>query len=235
MSWPINKNKSIIPACDFSSLKKLGEIVETTHDLKGVGAYKIGFQLALSHGLPKVVKEVREFTDKPIIYDHQKAGTDIPETGKGFSGVCSSAGIDAVILFPFAGIETEAEWILACREARLGVIVGGEMTHKGFLEKEGGFISEKEAEKIYFTAIENGVKDFVVPGNKPEKISHYRKLIDGKVAEATLYSPGLVAQGGKITDSGKAAGKKWHAIVGRAIYESGNPRKAAEELSKELK
>ncbi|HIH08863.1 MAG TPA: hypothetical protein HA237_05855 [Candidatus Diapherotrites archaeon] len=79
------------------------------------------------------------------------------------------------------------------------------------------------------------MKDFVVPGNKPEKISHYRKLIDGKVAEATLYSPGLVAQGGKITDSGKAAGKKWHAIVGRAIYESGNPRKAAEELSKELK
>ena len=44
--------------------------------------YKVGLSLALDCGLPKVVEIAREYTDKPIIYDHLKAGTDIPEVGK---------------------------------------------------------------------------------------------------------------------------------------------------------
>ncbi|MCR4336163.1 MAG: orotidine 5'-phosphate decarboxylase [archaeon] len=230
----IKADKSIIPACDFDSIEEFEELVKETAKIKGIGAYKVGFELGLKYGLPKVVETARKHTDKPIIYDHQKAGTDVPFTGEKFAKVCKEAGINAVILFPQAGPETEAEWIKACQKEGLGVIVGGEMTHPGYLENEGGFLRDDAPLKMYEVAINNGVTEFVVPGNKPEKILKYRKFFDSKGIDAVLYSPGLVAQGGSISDSGKAAGKKWHAIVGRGIYEAKNKKKAAEELCSQL-
>jgi orotidine-5'-phosphate decarboxylase len=50
----------------------------------------------------------------------------------------------------------------------------------------------------------------------------------------TFFAPGFVAQGGEITEAAKAAGKFWHAIVGRAIYEAEDIRKAAEEMTSKL-
>lgn len=55
--------------------------------------------MALECGLPKVVEIAKEYTDKPIIYDHLKAGTDIPEVGKKFVGIVKDAEIDAVMIF----------------------------------------------------------------------------------------------------------------------------------------
>lgn len=234
MAKIIDQDRSVIPACDVPTLEKLKELVEQTHDIAGIGAYKVGFELAIPFGLKVVVETIREFTDKPIIYDHQKAGTDIPDMGKNFALACRKVGLDAVILFPQAGPVTEKAWILACKEAGLAVIVGGEMTHPGYLEDDDGFIKGDSPGRMYELAIELGVEDFVVPGNKPEKILEYRKLFEAKGVNATLYSPGLVAQGGKITDSGKAAGQRWHAIVGRAIYLAKDIRGAAVEASRNL-
>lgn len=231
----IKLNRSIIPACDVNSLRELSTLVKKTSEVEGIGAYKIGFQLALKYGLGEVVKVVKMNSGKPVIYDHQKAATDIPDMGVRFAAVCKETDVDAVILFPLAGAETEKAWIKACREQGLGVIVGGEMTHKAFLEGDGGFISKEAPVDIYHIAADEGVRDFVVPGNKPERIEFYRHILEGKKIEPILYSPGLVAQGGRITDSGKEAGEKWHAIVGRAIYQASDIRKAAEEFTRELK
>jgi len=230
----IKMNKSIVPACDFDSIKEFEELVKETASVEKIGAYKIGFELGLKYGLPEVVKVARKHTDKPLIYDHQKAGTDVPFTGEKFAKVCKEAGINTVILFPQAGPETEAEWIKACQKEGLGVIVGGEMTHPGYLESEGGFLRDDAPLKMYQVAIDHGVKEFVVPGNKPEKIKLYKEFFDSKGIEAILYSPGLVTQGGSISDSGKVAGEHWHAIVGRALYTAKDKKKAAEEFSKEL-
>jgi len=231
----IKINKSIVPACDFDSLEEFENLVKETAEVEGIGAYKIGFELGLKYGLPKVVEVARQHTDKPIIYDHQKAATDVPFTGEKFAKVCKEAGINTVILFPQAGPETEAEWIKACQKEGLGVIVGGEMTHPGYLESEGGFLRDDAPLKMYEIAIQHGVTEFVVPGNKPEKIKKYKEFFDSKGIDAVLYSPGLVAQGGSISYSGKAAGSKWHAIVGRGIYKADDKKKAAEELSSQLK
>ncbi|MAG18166.1 MAG: hypothetical protein CL944_01695 [Candidatus Diapherotrites archaeon] len=230
----IKMNKSIVPACDFDSIEEFENLVKETANVKGIGAYKIGFELGLKYGLPKVVDVARKHTDKPIIYDHQKAATDVPFTGEKFAKVCKEAGIDTVILFPQAGPETEIAWIRACLKEKLGVIVGGEMTHPGYLESENGFLRDDAPLKMYEVAIQQGVTEFVVPGNKPEKIRKYREFFDSKKIDAVLYSPGLVAQGGSISDSGKAAGSKWHAIVGRGIYQAKDKKKAAEELSSQL-
>lgn len=226
--------KSIIPACDFDSIEEYEKLVKETCSLEKIGAYKIGFELGLKYGLGKVVEVTRKHTEKPIIYDHQKAATDVPFTGKKFAKVCAEAGIDAIILFPQAGPETEKEWIKACAEEGLGVIVGGEMTHAAYLKADGGFLEDDAPMRMYEVAIENGVKEFVVPGNKPEKIKKYREFFESKGIEPILYSPGLVAQGGEISDSGKAAGKNWHAIVGRGIYAAEDMKKAAEELCSKL-
>ena len=228
----IKLDKSIIPSCDVSDLARLKNLVKETCSVEGIGAYKIGLELALRFGIPSVVDEIRKQTSLPIIYDHQKAATDIPELGEKFARAVK--GVNAVILFPFTGPETEIAWIKACKKEKLGVIVGGEMTHSGFLEREGGFISESEALKIYEIAAAEKINDYVVPGNKPDKIRIYRAFLEAKGVKPVFYSPGLIAQGGSITESAKSAGERWHAIVGRALYDSKDMHKSAKEMAKAL-
>jgi len=228
----IKLNKSIIPSCDISDLTKLKNLVKETCSVEGIGAYKIGLELCIPYGLYPVLDTIRKHTDLPIIYDHQKAATDIPELGEKFAKAVK--GVDAVILFPLTGPETEKAWINACKKAKLGVIVGGEMTHKGFLESESGFISEKDSLKIYEIAAKEKINDYVVPGNKPEKIKLYKAFLEARGIKPVFYSPGLIAQGGNITESAQAAGESWHAIIGRALYNAKDIHNAAKELVKNL-
>ena len=227
----IKLKKSIIPSCDVGSLEKLGKLVKSTCSIKGIGGYKIGFELVIPFGMDKVVKTVRKITKLPIIYDHQKAGTDIPEIGEKFMKACKL--VDAVILFPQAGPETEVAWIKAAQEAKMQVIIGGEMTHQAYLKEAGGFIDDNAPKRMYEIAASMDVTDFVIPGNKPDKAIEYVNLIKNKIKNPIFYSPGLIAQGGSIGELAKKL-DSWHAIIGRAIYEAKDMRKAAEELAKEL-
>jgi len=228
----ITLNRSIIPSCDVSDLTKLKNLVKETCSVEGIGAYKVGLELCIPYGICQVIDTIRKYTNLPIIYDHQKAANDIPELGEKFARAVK--GVDAVILFPFTGPETERSWIKSCKKEKLGVIVGGEMTHKGFLESESGFISEKESLKIYEIAAKAGINDYVVPGNKPDRIKIYKSFLEARGIKPTFYSPGLIAQGGNISVSAKAAGSNWHAIVGRALYNAKDVHKAAKELVKAL-
>lgn len=232
----IKRNKSIIIACDFSDINKLINLVNQTAGSEIIGGYKIGSELSLSYGLPRVIKEIKKITKKTLIYDHQKAGTDIPEMGEKFARTVKKAGADAVILFPFAGIETEGRWIQSCQQEKVAVLVGGHMTHKGFLEGEGGFISEKSIEKIYLLAVKLGVADFIVPGNKLKYVIKYKQLIERKIGKKrfTIYSPGFISQGGKIKEYKELAGIYWHPIIGRAIYQSRDIRKKIKEIGEEI-
>ncbi len=229
----IKKDRSIVIACDMP-IEKYEQVLKETAEVEAVGAYKLGFYLALEHGLPKLVEIARKYTDKPLVYDHQKAGTDIPDTGKKFAEVCKNAGINAVIFFPQAGPETEKAWIEAAKEKNLGVIVGGLMTHKGYVKSDGGYLDDSSIMEMYLNAADAGVTEFVVPGNKPEKIKEIREALEEKGVKPVFHAPGFVTQGGKITDAAEAAGERWHAIVGRAVYNSDNIKKTVEELSSQL-
>jgi len=233
MTSIIKYDKSIIPSCDVPTLEKLEELVRNTANVNGIGAYKIGFELVIPFGMKKVVDVIRKHTDLPVIYDHQKAGTDVPFVGQKFVSACRDA--DAVIIFPQAGPESEKAFIQAAIDSGMKIIVGGEMTHKAYMAGDGGYLMDDAPERIYSIAAEMGITDFVVPGNKPEKIKKYREMLEGKGVRPVFYSPGLVAQGGEISDSAKAAGDKWHAIVGRGIYAQKDMKKAAEELVSALR
>ena len=148
--------------------------------------------------------------------------------------VCKDSGVDYVIIFPQSGPVTEDAWINAAKKHDLNIIVGGEMTHKGYLESENGFLKSNAPRRMYQIAASLGVTNYVVPGNKPEKIIEYKEFLENKGIKPIFFSPGLVAQGGSLTDGAKAAGENWHAIVGRGIYQAEDMKKAAEELVKAL-
>jgi orotidine-5'-phosphate decarboxylase len=232
----IGRDRSVIVAADVEA-EKLAELVRATCVVKGIGGYKVGLELVLEQGLPKVVKMVEDNTDLPIIYDHQKAGNDIPEMGVRFASVCKKAGVDAVILFPFSSARTERDWIHACQDKLLTVLVGGHMTQPEFLENEGGFIAVGAPDRIYQIAAENGVRDFVVPGNKVEYVAHYREFLERMLGKGTfnLYAPGFITQKGEISEFAQVAGEKWHAIVGSAIYKAMDIRAAAEQMTSQIR
>ncbi|MBK03496.1 MAG: hypothetical protein CL920_19060 [Deltaproteobacteria bacterium] len=225
----IQAKRSVIPACDIT-LDAYEELVKQTADLPMVSAYKIGFSLGLGAGLPKVVEVTRRYTEKPLIYDHQKAATDIPATGKVFAKTLKDSGVEAVILFPQAGPATQRAWIEAMREYDLSLMVGGHMTHAQYKQSDGGYLTDEGILQIYRLAAEMNVQDYVVPGNRPDVIAYIRKEIESFGIQPRFYAPGFLSQGGSLEAADEVAGEHWHAIIGRAITQAANPRDAILEL-----
>lgn len=227
----IQAERSIVWAADVMPYR-FEEVLQQLGGV-GLGAVKLGFQVGYGLGLPRAVEMVRETEEGlPIIFDHQKAGNDIPDTGENFAKIMKYSGVDAAILFPFTGDDVEERWIQELQEQEVGVIVGAEMTHEGISSRirEGAFL------EIFTQAFKHGVRDFVVPGNKPERVTHWRALMDKELGAGNydLYGPGLVTQGGKISEAGEAAGPKFHGIVGRGIHGSNNPAQAVRGMVREL-
>ena len=208
----------LIPALDCD-LEKAVEIVSKVDAVEGVYGYKVGFVLGLTHGLPKVVERIRQKSNKPVIYDHQKAATDIPDTGEAFAHTLAAAGIDEAILFPQAGPATLEAWAKALQARGLKVIVGGVMTHERYLASEGGFLVDERILDAYAQAARLGVKAFVVPMTKPERAREVAARLGP--GDWEFYSPGLGAQGGAL--AGFEFLRRHYAIVGRSLLKAEDP------------
>ena len=89
---------------------------------------------------------------------------------------------------------------------------------------------------MFAKAAELGVRDFVVPGNKPEAVETYRSFFDTELGkgEFTLWAPGFVTQGGDVSETGAVAGPNFNAIVGSGIYAAENPNSAARALGRKI-
>lgn len=234
MRMIIPLQKSIVVAADVPSLRHLDDLCQALVGVSGVGGIKLGFSLA-TKGLRTGVETVKNIlgADFPVIYDHQKAGNDIPETGRPFADAMKEAGVDAAILFPFTGPVTQEAWTESCFDVGLHVLTGGVMTHAKFLRSEGGSIADEAVEQIYRGACNLGVSHFVVPGNKIAWVRRVRGWLVEELGDDNfvLYAPGFISQGGDISECAVAAGEQWHAIVGSAIYKdpvSGGMRQIAD-------
>jgi len=220
----ISSHQSVIVAADVASSNQLHRIAEAVRWVPKISALKFGVQLGLD-GLWNNVRMAKDILpDVVVIYDHQKAGNDIPDMGAKFAGKLRACGIDAAILFPFAGPETQRVWTESCLGEGLRVLIGGIMTHPKFLVSEGGYISDDAPERIFDLACDQGIKDFVVPGTKIDWVVRLRAQLQKKLGPNNfdLYAPGFISQGGDITTCGIAAGPYFHAIVGSAIYGKNN-------------
>jgi orotidine-5'-phosphate decarboxylase len=198
----------------------LRRLAEASSQVEGVSAIKLGLLLGLED-LKRQVGIVKGVDDKLIIiFDLQKAGNDIPSMGPKFAHKLRESGVDAAIIFPFAGPATQEAWTKACMDEGLTVLTGGIMTHPKFLVSEGGYIADYAPEQIFRNAVKFGGTDFVVPGNKINWVTRLKVLLDKELGEGEfdLYAPGFVTQGGVISECGAAAGKFWHGIVGSAVY-----------------
>lgn len=233
----VPEERSVEIAADVNTSLDYEDLIKNTHAVEGISGYKVGLTLGLWMSLPDVVAVTREYTKKNIIYDHQKAGNDIPAMGTEFAEVCRLSRVDAVILFPFGGRATEEAWIKASQDKGLKVLVGGHMTQPNFLASEEGYVADNAPDRIYTLAAELGVRDFVVPGNKLEYVVHYRELLEEILGEGKfdLHAPGFITQGGKLSEFAQQAGKRYHGIVGSAIYKAENQTAAARLMTSQLR
>jgi orotidine-5'-phosphate decarboxylase len=239
MVQPIMRGeKSLIVAMDvdgawFYDLVAALELVES------IGAVKFGF-FQLNSGLESCIDLVRSTLGEiPIIYDYQKISSGVTDAGSKFAKTLKRAGIDAVIIYPFAGPKIQEIWTKSLQDEGLCVLVGGMMTHPNFLVSEGGYVADEAVLKIYSLAIEQGVEHFLVPGNKLPWVTRIKALLDQELGQGNyvLCGNGFLRQGGDLLHCLELVGNKLHAIIGAGIYDHKNiedMRKAAILIAKQL-
>jgi len=229
-------DRGIVLAADVSDLAELRRLVRAAAAVPQVVGAKIGFSLALRYGLAPVVKVIREESALTLIYDHQKAATDIPEMGKPFADLCRDAGVDGVIFFPQAGPKTLEAFVSAAVDCGLEPIVGLVMTHPAYLQSEGGFISNDAPESICRLAVNMKVSHYVLPGTKTALVSQFAAGPLKAVQPASVLMPGIGTQGGSIAAAFAAARPhRRFAIVGSAVYRAAEPQKVLESLAAEVR
>jgi orotidine-5'-phosphate decarboxylase len=224
----------VVVALDVESLDDMRRVVERTTRVEGIVGYKVGLTAALRLGLPGAVKHLRAVTDLPLIYDHQKAGPDVPDMAAKFAATCKEAGVDGVVLFPIAGPRAVTEFAGHAYQQRLCPIVGGDLPFPDYNAAGGGYVIDDALDKIFHQAIEVGVDHFVIPGNTPAKVKHHARWLVEKLESPALFVPGIGALGGSIADCCAAAPRcRVYGVIGRAIYGAPDPREAARVLAGE--
>ncbi|MHB1376798.1 MAG: beta/alpha barrel domain-containing protein [Candidatus Humimicrobiaceae bacterium] len=187
------KNKhGIIISCDFSNIKKLEKLVKETCPLDFILGYKIGMLLTVKNSIRTVTDIIRKYSDLPIIYDHQKLGTDIPEICSGeILQILKNAGVNALVVFPLAGGETLKSIVKECFKIGLTPIVGGDMEHAGYIVEEGGYIDESAAQRIYIDAATIGVTHFMLPCSKLDRLKIYMHKLVNIAVNPQIFLTGM--------------------------------------------
>jgi len=228
--------RGIIIAADVPAIDFLRKLAELSSKVPEVVAIKVGFSLALRYGLPSLVRAVNEVCNLPVIYDHQKAATDIPAMGKPFAEVCRDAGVKGVIFFPQAGPKTLEAFVSAAFDCGLTPFVGLVMTHPAYLQSEGGFITDNAPDMICKIAVDLNVGSFVLPGTRPEIITKFAEGPLAAVRPVAIMMPGIGSQGGAISTALEATrGHYPFPIIGSAIYKAPNPKAALMQFALEMR
>jgi len=244
--------EGLVVSCDVS-YEALPSLVAETSKVEGVAAYKVGSLLALQVGLPLVRREVvRAAQDSyrlRIIYDHQKAGTDIPQMAEPLLDVCVRSGVHSTIIFPMAGPETLRHWCRAWRQMTRehvhDLIVGAAMTHPEFMVSENGFIADEMPDRVFRDALKYGIRSFVLPATKlyyAERLLRAYLTVECPGFEGepiNVYTPGLGRQQAdvdvaKVTFGGRPE-FAWYPIIGSAIYKAEDTKAATAEWVDKLR
>ena len=173
-------------------------------------AIKIGYPLVLAAGLG--IADELSSAGLPLIADFKVA--DIPNTSRLIAEEVFSHGFSGIICHGFVGRDS----VLACVETAHDhggeCYVVTEMSHPGAVD----FFHGGTAERIATLVCETGADGIIAPATRPERTQVLRSLIGTKI-----LSPGVGAQGGI---QGNCRNSR-RIIVGRAIYESSDPARAA--------
>lgn len=210
---------NIILALDVLNMEDAMGIVEQVSDY--INTIKIGYPLVLSEGLESITFIKENFNCK-VIADFKVA--DIPETNEKIANLTFEAGADALIVHGFVGEDS----VIACKEsARIygrEIFLLTEMSHPG-----ASMFIQKHTEEITDMGVRLGIKNYVGPSTKLDRLEKIRKIIG---TESFLISPGVGAQGGDPKETLQFADA---LIVGRSIYLSSDPERAVEDIIRRIK
>ncbi|MCE9531286.1 MAG: orotidine 5'-phosphate decarboxylase [Planctomycetes bacterium] len=129
------------------------------------------------------------------------------------------AGAAAVMVHGIVGPDAIQDCIDTAA-GELGVIVQLELTHPG-----GLIFTQPIAADMAAAAAVLDIFGVQAPGNRPERIREIRAIVG---PEPIIVCCGVGAQGGTYHQALKAGGT--YVIVGRAIYNAADPKKAVQAL-----
>ena len=227
------RSHGIVCACDLDRLDDVVRLIEAIDPVDGLAGYKLGSLLTLRYGLVEVVRQLRKVTAKALLYDHQKAGLDIPSMAAHYAAACREAGVDALILFPLAGPTAVDAFVGETLRAGLTPVVGGALPLPDYQARGGGYVSAAAPGRIAERAFELGARDFVVPATDVASVRRHARRFAAR-EPTRLFLPGIGALGGEIKKAFAAAlGLSTFAIIGRAIYPAPRPEEAASRFGDE--
>jgi len=204
----------LILALDVVEEKRALKIVGEVKEL--VDAIKVNWPIILGAG-PAIITKLSKDVD--VLCDFKIA--DIPNTNRLIVQEAFRRGASGVIVHGFPGEDS----VKACVDAAKGdVFVVTEMSHPG-AERFNAPI----AEEIARMAVKVGATGIIAPATRPERIRRMREI----VGSLRIATPGVGAQGGSAADAIRAGAD--YVIVGRAIYEAKEPRKAAEKAINQIR
>ncbi len=226
----------LFPAIDMP----LGKAIVTANALQGcteeITALKFGSQVIEGEGFATTTRLLNQIGNKlPLCYDRQKGATDVPFMVERQVAQAAEAGFSSYIGSPLGAGSSAVEgregtleaFVAAAKKFGVAPIVVLEMTQPGAL----AFSSPAQAEALAQRAYDLGVRYFVAPASKPDRIAAYRKIIG---SDSKIISPGVGPQKtGNAVEDAKAAVMAGadHIVAGRAIYDSPDPVAATKELS----
>jgi orotidine-5'-phosphate decarboxylase len=224
----------VMPALDIENFDDVLRLVESTTLIEGIIGYKLGLTAVLRIGLFEAIRRVRGITPLPIIYDHQKAGLDVPSMAQKLTNLVADAGADALILFPVAGPTAVAKFVESSIASGLTPLVGGELAVDDYTVSGGGFIGDNALVRIIELAASHSATNFIVPAHSSDRVRVLAEHARSVANDPALFLPGIGDLGGSIPKAFDAAGHiRAYAIVGRAIYNAQNPAEAARRLAGE--
>lgn len=212
----MKKCSRIILALDETDREKALAIADSVSGI--VDAIKINWPLVLSAG-PEMITELSKRSD--VICDFKVA--DIPNTVRLIVEGSVARGASAVIVHAFPGSDSLEEAVKAAGD-KASIYAVTEMSHPG-----GKEFTAPNAEALALVGVKCGVKGFIAPATRPERIAAIRKII----GDREILSPGVGAQGGSAGDAIKAGAD--YVIVGRAIYKAEDPRAVAQAIADEIR
>lgn len=210
-------NSGIVLALDVTEKARALKVASAVGGV--VDAVKVGYPLVLACGL-EIVKELSR--SAYVLCDFKVA--DIPNTNKLIAEQAFKAGARGIISQAFTGKDSLKAIVDEAKKVKGDVFAVTEMSHPGALD----FMAQR-AEDMARMAVECGATGIIAPATRPDRVKALRAVI-GKLL---VLSPGVGAQGGKASDAIAAGADA--IIVGRHIYDSPDPKKAAEELAAEVR
>lgn len=214
MTYFGERQSGIIFAADLPSFDDNARILEKVADV--VDVIKVNVPLLYSE-TPKVIRRLSESFGLPVFADLKVA--DVPHTNNRIVEIACENGAAALMVHGIVGPDA----LMDCMETadgNLGIIVQLELTNPG-----GKLFTARLADEMAQLAASLGVFGVQAPGNRPERIQAIREIVG---PERVIVCCGVGYQGGSLDEVIRAGGS--YSIVGRAIYNADDPRRAVAEL-----